>query len=388
MVAAAMILSGLARAQAPCAMVPEGGLTLAKGRRYPLVEIGKSGAIVVHQTVHQSRSVVDPPDRRGKGWSQYEGGKGDGPDCEWGDGAVALPLPFGKAQKVLVGVDAGTGCVGDIPDPLRLVRVGDEPALVQCSYPVNLAWGCSVMIGTGSEKGRSFGLAKSTNDVAVASGYAARDGVVFGVAVTRMRNIVGFVAPAAGPARKELLETLPEGFEPAGATVRVEPRGASEALVTIVPELGKALQLTMNGGGARVGKMKQIAAPPPAGMRLAVERKGKGAPRIVGANGGGAMAPVAGLDAAAATFSPAVAEAAGGWILAWSEGLGKTTRIRLARFDPKGWTIVGPIAQVSAGTDESGFVSAAGQGERAVLAWDEKVGKEWEVRAAEVRCPR
>src|SRR5690242_708316 len=90
---------------AVCTVEPPGGALVVKGRRYPAVEAGRSGAIVVHQTKKQSRSVYDPPAKRGAHWGDMSGGA-DGPNCEWADGAVALAFPLASAKpKVLVKPD-------------------------------------------------------------------------------------------------------------------------------------------------------------------------------------------------------------------------------------------------------------------------------------------
>jgi hypothetical protein len=121
--------------------------------------------------------------------------------------------------------------------------------------------------------------------------------------------------------------------------------------------------------------------------KLAVdaERASASVPPHVVARRGGVTQRVGGLGDAA-TFSPALAEVKGQPILVWAEGLGKTTRIRAARFDKSRLAITGPVTTVSAAGHEAGFASIGAFGERAVVTWEQTRGATWEIRVAEIKC--
>lgn len=374
-------ISGIAQAEEVCALTPAGGVVATTGRRRPEIALGKSQLFVVHRSPrgagridgYNLTEVANKSDGRSDG----------GPDCSWAEAAVALPLPLGsKPAETLVAPDDSTGCASAPPDPLRLVR-GADAALIACAYPVNLSWGCRVF----GAAAPGFGFAEKWHETAIAAGVGVRDGTLFAAAIARdSRRMVGFVSTGGGPIKKEILSEIPDDLELAGAEVRVEPQSATAAQVTIVPAgKGKALRLVMNDKGARSGAATRLARPePPGALRVEMRKVGK-TPRLFAVAAGRPAAPVGGLPPDVASFGPSLAHAGERWLLAWSEGMGKSTKLRLARLDPTTLAVGAPIA-ISTADREAGFASLDAVGGRTVVAWDEKSGDRWEVRVAEVVC--
>ena len=374
-----------ASADEPCRLEPPAGVVAATGRRRPVLAVGKDRVIVIHRSPRGAGRIdgYDLAEVAAKAGTRSDGG----PDCSHAEAAVGLALPLGsKPPETLVAVDEGMGCVSAPADPLRLVSTGEDVALVACAYPVNLSWGCSIL-GPGP---RSLGFSEKWTDTAQLSGFASRDGTFFGAALARTsRRLVGFVGVGGQPLKKEILTEVPDELELDGASLRIDPQSGKEAIVWILPRdfKRKALRLVMNDRAARVGTVQRLAAPEPqpgAPLRIEMRRQGK-QPRLVALRPGKEPTPLAGAPADAARFGPSLVEHQGSWLLGWSEGMGKATRLRLARLDPSSLQL-GPPTEISPPDREAGFASLSALGGHLTVAWDQKAGETWEIRVAEVKC--
>jgi hypothetical protein len=224
----------------------------------------------------------------------------------------------------------------------------------------------------------------ATEATARSTSFAFRDGTLFGAVATSDGRLMGYVAAEGRPAKRALLQPL-RGT----ASLVVEPRSATEATVTVLDDDEDAIQLVMGSEATRVGEAATIPRPLAAGLPFEVSAVREPAPTHLAARAASTapLAPIGGMDATAATFAPSVVALGAGHVLVWSEGLGDATRIRAARFDAARLALAGPIAEVSTSGREAGFAHVDAHGAHAVVAWDEKNGATWEVRAAELRCP-
>lgn len=211
-------------------------------------------------------------------------------------------------------------------------------------------------------------------------------------------RLYGVVIQPDGKARERVVETL-GGDGSDRKRVSIQTLSAKEAVVTVIPgdspespaDQTPLLQLTINDKARRVGPIRHPPAAPPPYSNPAVQvevapRRASLPPHVI-MRRGGTVQPVSGLGDQA-TFSPELIELNGEKILVWSAGLGKSTRIRAARFDVNRGAVVGPVSSVSADGHEAGFVSGGAFGGKAVIAWEQEQNATWEIRIAELTCPR
>jgi hypothetical protein len=312
---------------------------------------------------------------------------GEPPECRRRGPVVALAYPPGAVPPREVAPAETSACSGVTADPVTFAPWRDEAAAFACSFPHNLAWGCAVVAPFSQGRALAFGFPSAQNTAAAAAGFAFFEDTLFAAVATTDGRVVGFVAAGGAEARRGLLGAGGGGGQ--GLSISVEPRSASEAVVTwMTGAAGSANRVVMDGAGAAVGRPERVprSVALVASSRLDVARTGRADPHVVAGPAAGPLVPVGGLDPAAATFGPALAEAAPSvWLLAWSEGLRRETKIRIARFDPAARAVTGPIVDVSTAGREAGWAELDARAGHAVVLWSEKTGAGWEIRAAEIR---
>lgn len=352
-----------------CTLLPPNGMVVTTGRARPRPVVGATKLVVVSR-------------RRGSGM-------GDDMENPWGIDALSFPL----------GASPGTTLVGPRSNGTYLnwanaERLGDAVVMERCGFESNLAnIACDVQFLDVPAARPPVPLAVPRVDMAGSARFVlARDGDTYtavlgyrgadanGVRAYRFGATGAPTAVRVGPGSSRL-DPRDEGQ--LGLRVAARPDGTASIDVTFV-QSGRTTHYELSAAGT-VGEGVESVAPPatPAlfsGMR-AVEGEAQHV-RITAAP----TRPIEGIDEAIATFAPAFVEHVGGTTLVWSEGTGDSTRIRLARIDLTTGRLLGPITDVSTPAHEAGFAAIDAYADRAVVSWDEKNGRIWEVRAAEVRC--
>ena len=360
---AAPAATGAVRVDPPC------GRPLIQRRGSGSLQVGRSGVLI---------ALPDGPSR-----------EREAPECKQRGPVVSLRFPIVSSPvQVAVPPDVDQ-CDGVSLDPIRLFRIRDEPAAIVGLFPHNLSWSASVGAPFSPGTSYRFGFPDAQHAASLSAGYAMVGERLFAAVSTTRGTLVGFVAGPDGASTRGLLSNdtpLEEAL-----TILVEPTGDDRADVTWMdPRRGPARQVTMGSNGAAQGSIRTVPRPAQsaAPFRIEVRRAGRSDPHLVAGPAGGPVGPISGLDPAAATFGPSFVEVGtGAWLLVWSEGLRRDTRIRAARFDPSSLAIVGPIGDVSTPGLEAGWSQIDSFGSNAAVLWNEKHDGAWEVRAAALRLP-
>lgn len=361
----------LPAAPVACTVDPPGGVTIATKRAHPRVLVGAQGVLVVHTT--RARPRWDEDDRGN--W-----------DCTWADAVAQLGFPLGASppRPIESPGDSRGGCGLLHPDPVALVRRGDEAAFVTCGDHPYSNWTCTLArpFAAGAAWTTLPNLANEAT--ARAASFAYGGGTLFGAVATTDGRLMGYAAAEGQPPKRALLQPLR-----GAATPLVQATSAAQATVTLLTDEATVTELVMSPEAARVGEPTTVPRPSPGGLPFEIVAARDPAPtHLAGRTGAAApWQPIAGLDPAATTFAPSVTASGAGHLLVWSEGTGDATRIRAARLTAAPLALAGPIADVSSTGREAGFASVDAFGGHAVVAWDEKNGDTWEIHVAELRCP-
>jgi hypothetical protein len=352
-----------------CAVEPPGGVVVTTGRARPTAVVGPTQVVILH---------------RNRG-----GGISNGMDNPWGAHALALPVGSARAET-LIGPTSNSTYL----NWANVERLGDAVLIEECGFESNLAnVSCSIRFFDAAtprttvtlptprvemDGAARFVVARRVDTYFALLAYrgAERNGVAAYRFGASGRAIGGRIGPGSGQIDPREAEQL---------DLRIDPRddGAAAFDVGFVRS-GSYTRYAMAADGA-VGDGAEVAEPAATVAAIAGIRAAEGEPqhlRVVGAS----ALPIAGIDETAVTFAPSFVEQMGATTLVWSEGTGDTTRIRLARVDGPAARLLGPIAEVSAAGLEAGFATLDTYGSHTVVTWDEKHGRVWEVRAAEVRC--
>jgi hypothetical protein len=369
----------VATALAALAIVPANGALVHAGQRRDLVPLVGAREVVVIDS-DRRRRTFDP----GSGHPVF--------DCDSYDVAYAAPLPLAaettftrrsiSPPQLAPDPAQRRECLAE-PLPLRAVHALGEPVLVECghrwaSYPFT----CRVRDRTVT----ALDAMVASEGQVTSHDADAADGTIFVGAVATVYDpespiVSAFVFGDGAEPQRAIVGRLGTGR--AAESLSVHALSATEAAIDVFAhDEARGLRFRVGADARRIGEPEPVDRPaPPA---IVVERP-PGTDPHVRIRRGEATADVGGLDPAAATFAPSIARLGQAHVLVWSEGLRDTTRIRIARIDLDAGALAGPITEVSRPGREAGQASIDGDGERVVVAWEERVERGWEIRAATVR---
>jgi hypothetical protein len=359
---------------------PAGGSLVARQRFHPRIEVGTSGIIIAHA----APTPAAPP--------VYASSS----ECDWSESVTVLTWKQLDAPEQPSPADATAApCSKSRPGFLPYLEdLQFEPLAIVCD--ARAGYSCQNVTLQGQAP-PAFGLEARFGAPRLAAYYANYLGPelrlgVLGAQLVGNRLTATATRIGDAPTSQVLADPVPVPCAaPQACHLSVVPDPGDDVRVELIERTGKKLEVWIDQRGRPTGKKKvsqETDGDPTRSDILAIDDQGRLVrryhltTRTYDAPLGGSIGrPVTSYGYAVDTTDD------GGptQVLAWIEGDSPRQRLRIARLPiviAIDWSIADPVVDVASGA--LGTVSIASLSDHLGIAWSERDGDAWVVRAAEV----